>query len=352
MPSQSTPGTPSWLRHQTVTYDHLPRYPVRIWPQGTLSDRIGWTIIHPDLRAKVDQRFENCPSQQRMIRIYRHLANSAAAYPLARSTLVRAYMLNPSPETWRPYAVCESSHYATIAAAEEVMNSLAHALTLHRLQGLVPGPLAHSQCPLPTPPLQGSDKENASLLPANICPFCHQWGCKTEENPCEEYKLYTAKHEEVAQFMANLATMHEHQGPPPPIIPPRPTWNNTPEPEEETPEEQWPADTPTCVYCWQKGCDTNCDAYRKYIASCPPVFSARSPTPESFRDRSPSYHPNTPPPTTVDEVNHSAEQVAILEPPTIGSIYITPTNGGWRNPFCAGTESDTEFPEEEDTMVV
>ncbi|OBZ72598.1 hypothetical protein A0H81_07899 [Grifola frondosa] len=273
MPSQSTPGTPSWLRNQVVTYDHLPRYPVRIWPQGTLADRIGWTIVHPDLRGKVDQRLETCPSQMRMVRIYRHLANSAAAYPLARSTLVRAYMLNPSPETWRPYAVCESSHYATLAAAEEVINALAHALTLHRLQGLVPGPLAHSQRPLPTSPSQASDKENDPRLAADVCPFCHQWGCDIKTNPCNAYKLYEAKHKEVAQFMANLATMHEHLGLPPPVVPAEPTWDNSPEPDEpeaKDPEEQWPADAPTCVYCWQKGCDTNCDAYKNYAAANAP----------------------------------------------------------------------------------
>ncbi|OBZ66802.1 hypothetical protein A0H81_13353 [Grifola frondosa] len=91
---------------------------------------------------------------------------------------------------------------------------------------------------------------------------------------------------------------------------------------------------------------------QEHAAANAPLNPARSPTPESFRGRSPSYHPQSLPPDTTDEVNHSAESANLLEPPTVGSVYIVPTNGGWRNPFCAGAESDSEFSEEEDTMVV
>ncbi|OBZ73215.1 hypothetical protein A0H81_07056 [Grifola frondosa] len=141
---------------------------------------------------------------------------------------------------------------------------------------------------------------------------------------------------------------------PPPVIPAEPTWDNSPEPDEpetKDPEEQWPADAPTCVYCWQKGCDTNCDSYKNYAAANAPL-APLAPLPPSPFVAAPLFTIPSPYHPTLRTVNHSAESADLLEPPTVGSVYIVPTNGGWRNPFCAGAESDSEFSEEEDTMVV
>lgn len=50
---------PTWLRRVRPTFDHLPRLPSSSWSNGTLADRIGWTLLHPELRCEVNVRLNH-----------------------------------------------------------------------------------------------------------------------------------------------------------------------------------------------------------------------------------------------------------------------------------------------------
>lgn len=54
--STSPYPVPAWLRRVRPTYDHLPRLPASSWSNGTLADRVGWALLHPDLRCGVNAR--------------------------------------------------------------------------------------------------------------------------------------------------------------------------------------------------------------------------------------------------------------------------------------------------------
>ncbi|CDO76038.1 hypothetical protein BN946_scf184891.g1 [Trametes cinnabarina] len=45
----------STILGQSPTYDHLPRLPTSSFGNGTFTDRVGWTLVHPDLRCAVNQ---------------------------------------------------------------------------------------------------------------------------------------------------------------------------------------------------------------------------------------------------------------------------------------------------------
>lgn len=54
--STSPYPVPTWLRRVRPTYDHLPRLPASSWSNGMLADRVGWALLHPDLRCGVNAR--------------------------------------------------------------------------------------------------------------------------------------------------------------------------------------------------------------------------------------------------------------------------------------------------------
>ena len=50
------------LERKMVNYDHLPRSCTGSRPDGSLADRIGWVITHPDLHAQVLRRTRDIPN--------------------------------------------------------------------------------------------------------------------------------------------------------------------------------------------------------------------------------------------------------------------------------------------------
>ena len=63
---------------QTVNYDHLPRPLISSEPDGTLSDRIGWVLLHPDLQDCVRTRTQHIPNAAEHVRLYRDFARIAS----------------------------------------------------------------------------------------------------------------------------------------------------------------------------------------------------------------------------------------------------------------------------------
>lgn len=64
-------------RHQ-VTYDHLPRPAMSPYANGTMSDRIGWVLLHPDLQDCVRTRTQHIPDAAEHVRLYRDFARIAS----------------------------------------------------------------------------------------------------------------------------------------------------------------------------------------------------------------------------------------------------------------------------------
>ena len=63
---------PQFIKERrVVNYDHLPRPDVFIYPNGTLSDRIGWVLLHPDLHNHVRLRTSEIPNAEVYIELYR-----------------------------------------------------------------------------------------------------------------------------------------------------------------------------------------------------------------------------------------------------------------------------------------
>ncbi|KAJ8462184.1 hypothetical protein ONZ51_g11061 [Trametes cubensis] len=79
--AQHPPVPPNFIREQrTVFYNHLPRHTVSANDEGTLADRIGWVIVHPDLYSHVEARIAHLPEVKDLIDIYRSLARAAPSY--------------------------------------------------------------------------------------------------------------------------------------------------------------------------------------------------------------------------------------------------------------------------------
>ena len=77
------------LDRKPVYYDHLPRRIVSNEEDGTLSDRIGWVILHPDLIGHVQQRLYKIPNAVDLVDTYRSLARAAHPTPSLRTTTRR-----------------------------------------------------------------------------------------------------------------------------------------------------------------------------------------------------------------------------------------------------------------------
>ena len=70
--------TPQFIKERRiVNYDHLPRPFASTYPDGTMSDRIGWTLLHPDLHNHVRLRTAEIPSADVYIELYRSLGKIA-----------------------------------------------------------------------------------------------------------------------------------------------------------------------------------------------------------------------------------------------------------------------------------
>ena len=119
-----------------VYYDHLPRRIVSNEDDGTLSDRIGWVIIHPDLVGHVGQRLHKIPGAMELVSAYRALARAAPSY----SVLVHYNEKVGAPKSEKNHAamVAQEAYQATIEGAEKVIGLLSTPTVAHALSDLLP----------------------------------------------------------------------------------------------------------------------------------------------------------------------------------------------------------------------
>ena len=111
------------LERKMVNYDHLPRSCTGSRPDGSLADRIGWVITHPDLHAQVLRRTRDIPNAAYNIRLYRHLTEAAPC--LARLATHTRRAGAPKPEKLAAQAAADSAYQHLITAAKSVIEVLA-----------------------------------------------------------------------------------------------------------------------------------------------------------------------------------------------------------------------------------
>ncbi len=75
---------------QTVNYDHLPHPLISSKPDRTLSDRIGWVILHPSLHGFVRAQISHIPMVELHITFYRALAHIAQDHTGVKKYIERA----------------------------------------------------------------------------------------------------------------------------------------------------------------------------------------------------------------------------------------------------------------------
>ncbi|KAJ8472862.1 hypothetical protein ONZ51_g8233 [Trametes cubensis] len=128
---------PNFIREQrTVFYNHLPRHTVSCNDEGTLADRVGWVIVHPDLYSHVEARIAHLPEVKDLIDVYRALARAAPSY----SVLVKhnQRMTAPKSEKKKVVQVASEAYQAVVQAAEKVISMLANPQVAGALSDLMP----------------------------------------------------------------------------------------------------------------------------------------------------------------------------------------------------------------------
>ncbi|KAI0681705.1 hypothetical protein C8T65DRAFT_751373 [Cerioporus squamosus] len=96
-----------------------PRHVVSNENDGTLSDRVGWVILHPDLVGHVSARLYKIPDALTLVETYRALSRAAPSYALLASYNERV----GAPKSEKKYAaqVAQEAYQATIEAAERTI---------------------------------------------------------------------------------------------------------------------------------------------------------------------------------------------------------------------------------------
>ncbi|KAI0326528.1 hypothetical protein GY45DRAFT_1373864 [Cubamyces sp. BRFM 1775] len=137
------PRPPNFIRdRQTVFYNHLPQHTILIHEKGTLANRIGWVIIHPDLYSHVEARVCHLPEVKDLIGVYRALARAAPSYRALIKYNKRT--LEPKSEKKKVVQVTNEAYQAVIQAAEKIISMLANPQVAGVLSDLMPLRHQHS----------------------------------------------------------------------------------------------------------------------------------------------------------------------------------------------------------------
>ncbi|KAJ8473216.1 hypothetical protein ONZ51_g8005 [Trametes cubensis] len=134
---RNIPRPPNFIRERrTVFYNHLPRHTVSCNDEGTLADRVGWVIVHPDLYSHVEARIAHLPEVKDLIDVYRALARAAPSY----SVLVKHNQRTSAPksEKKKVVQVASEAYQAVVQAAEKVISMLANPQVAGALSDLMP----------------------------------------------------------------------------------------------------------------------------------------------------------------------------------------------------------------------
>ena len=134
---RNVPRPPNFIRERrTVFYNHLPRHTVSANDEGTLADRIGWVIVHPDLYSHVEARISHLPEVKDLIDVYRALARAAPSYGAIVGYNKKTSA--PKSEKRKVDQVANEAYQAVIQAAEKVLSMLANPQIAGALSDLMP----------------------------------------------------------------------------------------------------------------------------------------------------------------------------------------------------------------------
>ena len=139
---------------QAVNYDHPPHPLVSSEPDGTLSDRIGWVILHPSLHDFVRTRTAHIPRAELYIEFYRTLARIAQGHAEVKKYIERSAA--PSCEKRRAWLVSDAAFNELVQLATQLMDqTMANGEYARALRDLLPYRNQHVQQrnhqPMPSP---------------------------------------------------------------------------------------------------------------------------------------------------------------------------------------------------------
>lgn len=138
-----TPRAPQFInRRPTIHYDHLPRHSVSITREGSLSDRIGWVLLHEDLTAHVEARLRDIPNALTTVAAYRALARAVPSYSMLKLFVNKAGA--PKSDKKAAGQLLDEAHFAAVQAAEQVIILLANPTVARALHDLLPLRNQHS----------------------------------------------------------------------------------------------------------------------------------------------------------------------------------------------------------------
>ena len=125
-----------------INYDHLLQPQAATHKEGTMSDRISWAIIHPDLQDQVHQWLVHITHSQVFVETYQDLAILGQFITQFREHSMKA--LAPSGEKERMAIVGMEAHAVCFTAAQRVMNFLNNGRTIAALKDLLPQQPQHT----------------------------------------------------------------------------------------------------------------------------------------------------------------------------------------------------------------
>ncbi|PIL33230.1 hypothetical protein GSI_04680 [Ganoderma sinense ZZ0214-1] len=131
-------AVPGFIRNRLrVTYSHLPRPLVPFYADGTLSDRIGWVLLHPDLYDAVHLRTQHIDRADTHIELYRTFARLATYHGQLEEYVRRSAA--PATQKAQAIAIARRTVEDCIQSATRFMDTvLANGLWATALQDLLP----------------------------------------------------------------------------------------------------------------------------------------------------------------------------------------------------------------------
>ncbi|KAJ8457446.1 hypothetical protein ONZ51_g11527 [Trametes cubensis] len=121
---------------RTAFYNHLPQHTISSNNEGTLTDCIGWVIVHPDLHSHVEAQIAHLPKIKDLIEVYHALTRATPSY----SVLVNHNQRTSAPklEKKKVFQVTSESSQVVVQAAEKVISMLANPQVARALSDLMP----------------------------------------------------------------------------------------------------------------------------------------------------------------------------------------------------------------------
>ncbi|KAI0702116.1 hypothetical protein C8Q76DRAFT_802408 [Earliella scabrosa] len=206
------PPAPEFLRKVRVTYDHLPRPQSSIGADGSISDRVGWVVVHPDLQGLVDRRTQTVQGAQLWLDLYRHAAKIAPA--LKQGSKFAREHPDPCGAAWKMVVCAEDAFHRTIQIASTAINRLTTHPVLPTISDLLPPRIWGSSWErniVDGPTRWNTDGDNTHINWKSSTestahngwgePTTGGWGTPTEKNP----PPLEASHEQAASIAVDKA---------------------------------------------------------------------------------------------------------------------------------------------------